>query len=54
MITTGARGALGLAPISVDGAAIGDLITFDASSTTELLSGTARARPLVETLGALQ
>jgi len=54
MITTGARAALGLAPISVDGAAIGDLLTFDASSTTELLSGTARPRPLVETLGALQ
>ena len=54
MITTSARTALGLAPITVDGAAIGDLLTFDATSTTELLSGTARPCPLAETLGALQ
>lgn len=51
MITTNARRALGLAPQTVDGAAIGDLLLFDASSTSDLLSGTARPRPLAETIG---
>ena len=52
MITTGARAALGLEPLTVDGAAIGDLIMFDATTTSDLLSGTARPRPLAEIIGA--
>ncbi|MEY8840718.1 amidohydrolase family protein, partial [Cribrihabitans sp. XS_ASV171] len=51
MITTGAQRALGLAPQTVDGAAIGDLLSFDALSTSELLSGVSRPVSLVETLG---
>lgn len=51
MITTNARRALGLAPQTVDGAAIGDLLLFDAPSTSDLLSGAARPHPLVETPG---
>lgn len=39
MITTNAQIALGLAPISVDGAAIGDLILFDAETMPDLLAG---------------
>jgi cytosine deaminase len=39
MITTNAQAALGLAPIHVDGAAIGDLILFDAETMPDLLAG---------------
>lgn len=52
LITTNARTALGLEPLTVDGAAIGDLLTVDATNTSELLSG-ACPRPLSEALGAL-
>ncbi|WP_082688677.1 amidohydrolase family protein [Ruegeria marisrubri] len=52
MITTGARRALGLAPQTVDGAAVGDLLLFDVTSTSELLSGAARPHPLSEHIGA--
>ncbi|KPA23725.1 Cytosine deaminase [Shimia sp. SK013] len=46
MITTGADRALGLAPAYVDVAAIGDLLLFDATSTSDILSGTTRPVPL--------
>lgn len=46
MITTNARAALGLAPQTVDGAAIGDLIQFDAETTADLLAGVMAPRPL--------
>lgn len=46
MITTGAMAALGLAPRTVDGAAIGDLLSFDARSTTDLLAGGCLPQPL--------
>lgn len=46
MITTNARAALGLAPQTVDGAAIGDLIQFDAETTADLLGGVMPPRPL--------
>ena len=50
MITTSARAALGLAPINVDGAAIGDLMLFDATSTSDLLANVAAPRPLAGVL----
>lgn len=50
MITTDARRALGLAPIHVDGAAIGDLVLFDAQSTSDLLAGAPAPRPLAAVL----
>ena len=46
MITTNARAALGLTPQTVDEAAIGDLIQFDANSTADLLGGVMAPRPL--------
>ncbi|MDU8943565.1 amidohydrolase family protein [Ovoidimarina sediminis] len=51
MITTNAVTALGLAPRTVDGAAIGDLLVFDATDSSELLCG-ARPRRLPDALGA--
>ena len=39
LITTNAEQALGLAPTYVDGAAIGDLLLFDAATTPDLLAG---------------
>ncbi len=51
LITTNARRALGLAPLTVDGAGFGDLLIVDATDTSDLLSG-AQPRPLSETLGA--
>lgn len=39
MITTNAEQALGLVPTYVDGAAIGDLLLFDAATTPDLLAG---------------
>ena len=50
LITTNARTALGLEPLTVDGAAIGDLLIVDATDTSDLLSG-AHPRPLSEALG---
>ncbi len=50
MITTGARRALGLAPVTVDGAAIGDLQLFDAPSVTAILGNGSTPRPLAEAL----
>ncbi|MFY0311817.1 amidohydrolase family protein [Leisingera sp. D0M16] len=50
MITTGARKALGLAPVTVDGAAIGDLQLFDALSVTDILGCRSTPRPLAEAL----
>ena len=46
MITTSARVALGLAPETVDRAAIGDLIQFDAETTADLLGGVMAPTPL--------
>ncbi|MBE1284001.1 MAG: amidohydrolase family protein [Rhodobacteraceae bacterium] len=46
MITTNAQTGLGLAPLFVDGAAIGDLLLFDATSTADLLAGGSAPRPL--------
>ncbi|MDD9926299.1 MAG: amidohydrolase family protein [Rhodospirillaceae bacterium] len=50
MISTSARTALGLAPIHVDDAAIGDLVLFDATSTSDLLASTSGPRPLAGVL----
>lgn len=50
MITTNADQALGLAPAYVDAAAIGDLLLFDATSTSDLLSGASRPVPLSDVL----
>jgi cytosine deaminase len=50
MITTRARKALGLAPVTVDGAAIGDLQLFDALSVTDILGSRAAPRSLTEAL----
>lgn len=50
MITTGARRALGLAPVTVDGAAIGDLQLFDALSVTDILGSRSAPRPLTDDL----
>jgi cytosine deaminase len=50
MITTGAETALGLAPTHVDGAAIGDLLLFDAASTPDLLAGGIAPRALADAL----
>lgn len=52
LITTHAQTALGLAPHTVDGAAIADLIVFDAADSLELLSG-ARPRRLAEVMSEL-
>ena len=54
MITTGARAALGLAPLYVDGAAIGDLMLFDATSTSDLLASATGPRPLAGVLQGAQ
>lgn len=50
MITTNAQRALGLAPLFVDGAAIGDLLLFDATSTSDLLAGVHPPRLLSDVL----
>lgn len=50
MITTGACTALGVAPISVDGAAIADLRIYAAASVSALLSDAPAARPLAQAL----
>lgn len=52
LITTNAQRALGLASRTVDGAAIGDLLVFDATDSSELLCG-VKARSLTDALGAL-
>ena len=46
MVTTEARAALGLPPVTVDGAALTDLMAYDATSTTDLLTGAPPPRPL--------
>lgn len=46
MVTTEARAALGLPPVTVDGAALTDLMAYDANSTTDLLTGPLSPRPL--------
>lgn len=48
MITTKARTALGLPGQTVDGAAITDLIAFDAPDTATLLSGAPAPKPLTD------
>lgn len=50
MITTNAQTALGLSPITVDGAEVKDLLIFDAASTSEWLTGTTEPKPLVSVL----
>lgn len=50
MITTNARAALGLPPQTVDGAGIGDLLVFDAGSTSELIAGGVPPRALAGVL----
>jgi len=54
MITTRARKALGLAPVTVDGAAIGDLQLFGALSVTDILGSGSAPRPLTEALQGVQ
>lgn len=49
-ITTDAARALGLAPVTVDGAALSDLLICDVSHTADLISGRAPLRPAQETL----
>ena len=51
LITSAARVAMGLAPITIDGAAATDLLVADTGSTSDLLSG-ARLRPFTEFPGA--
>ena len=46
MITTSAEEALGLSPTTVDGAAVEDLLVFEAATTSEWLTGTAVPIPL--------
>lgn len=46
MVTTEARAALGLPPVTVDGAALADLAAYDVASTTELLTGAPPPRAL--------
>lgn len=50
MITTTAEKALGLSPTTVDGAAIEDLMIFDAASTSDWLTGTTAPKPLEHVL----
>lgn len=49
MITTEAQKALGQSPTTVDGAAIDDLLIFDAASTSDWLTGTT-PKPLTDIL----
>ncbi len=46
MITTHAQTALGLAPITVDGASVKDLLIFEACSTSEWLTGITEPKTL--------
>jgi len=50
MITTNAQTALGLSPTTVDGAAVEDLLIFDAASTSDCLTGTTEPKPLANVL----
>lgn len=50
MITTNAQTALGLSPTTVDGAAVEDLLIFDAASTSDCLTGTTEPKPLANFL----
>ncbi|WP_247744286.1 amidohydrolase family protein [Ruegeria sp. R14_0] len=50
MITTNAQRALGLSPTTVDGAAVEDLLIFDAASTSDWLTGTTEPKPLANVL----
>ncbi len=50
MITTDAAQAIGLAPRHVDGAAIGDLIQFDAETTADLVGDVMPPTPLAAIL----
>ncbi|WP_253284793.1 MULTISPECIES: amidohydrolase family protein [unclassified Ruegeria] len=50
MITTNAQTALGLSPTTVDGAAVEDLLIFDAASTSDWLTGTSAPKPLKHAL----
>ncbi len=46
MVTSEARAALGLPPVTVDGAALADLVVYDAASPTDLLTGAPPPRAL--------
>lgn len=46
LVTTEARAALGLPPVTVDDATSTDLVAFGGTSTTDLLAGVPRPRPL--------
>lgn len=50
-ITTTARAALGLPPMTVDGARIADLVAFAVPSLSGLIAGAARPLPLADHLG---
>ena len=50
MISTDARAALGLSPGFIDGAAIADLLVFNAGSTADLLAGVHPPEPLTDAL----
>lgn len=50
-ITTTARRAMGLPPLHVDGADIADLLSFELSSLSDLVAGTATPVPLTRSPG---
>ncbi|MEM6659042.1 MAG: amidohydrolase family protein [Pseudomonadota bacterium] len=50
MITTNAQMALGISPTTVDGAAVDDLLIFNAASTSDWLAGTTEQKPLANVL----
>ncbi|MDW4500044.1 amidohydrolase family protein [Sulfitobacter sp. D35] len=52
MITTAAAQALGLPPVHIDGAAVDDLLAFEATSTADLLGRAPAPRPLSHITGA--
>jgi cytosine/creatinine deaminase len=52
-ITTTARSAMGLAPLTVDGAAAADLLVCPVPGLSDLIAGTAAPVPLTDLLGVL-
>ncbi|MEL6793718.1 MAG: amidohydrolase family protein, partial [Pseudomonadota bacterium] len=52
MISTGAEAAMGLTQTPVDGAAVGDLLIWNAETTADLISGAPSPAPLVDLMGA--
>ena len=52
-ITTTARRAMGLPPLHVDGADVSDLLSFEVSSLSDLIAGTAAPLPLTQSPGGV-